>query len=184
MKVFGTAIMALALLWGLSGCVVTPNYPTHGAYPYDYPSCTAYNCSGYYGGPAYYVPGGWYPYYGTVILGGYYRPTDRHHHHYSYPLRAPHSEKYRPAPIGHHRHSDGWVDRSLPSAFHRPDRAPARGDRHLVTDRGHPRRPSADLDWREHRKAIGDVFSRERRGEGGDFRWRGDGKLLCSGSRC
>lgn len=200
MKTFKTAVMVLALLWGLAGCVATPGYPTYGANPYDYPSCatTYYG----YGGPSYYGPGGCYPYYGTVFLGGYYSSYDRHHHHY-YPhaVRAPHLHQHRHVTVDHRRHGD-WqgrgdrtvtapphrvdrrVDRSVPPVFHRPDRAPSRGEKGLFTDRGHQRRHSPDFDRGERRTVRGDDRSRERPGHGGEFRWRGDGKLRCSGARC
>jgi hypothetical protein len=162
MKTFKTAVMALALLWGLAGCVATPGYPTYGAYPYDYPSCatTYYG----YGGPSYYGSGGCYPYYGTVFLGGYYSSYDRHHHHY-YPhaVRAPHLHQHRHVTVDHRRHGD-WQ---------------GRGDRTLTA-------PPHRVDRRVDRSVRGDDRSRERPGpgHGGEFGWRGDGKLRCKGARC
>jgi len=184
MKTFRTAIMALALLWGLSGCAVTPGYPTYGAYPYGYPACTAYSCPDFYGGPAYYGPGSWYPYYGSFFLGGYYSSYDRHHHkYYPHAVRAPHPFPHRYVTVDHRRHSDrhGHGDRVVTAP---PRRVPEKGDRHFIKDRGQLRRPSADFGWREHRKAVGNVLGHERPGQGGDFRRHGDGKLRCGGARC
>jgi len=208
MKAFGTAIMALTLLWGLSGCVVTPDYPTYGAYPYDYPSCAAtatYYGPAYYGAPAYYGPGDcypYYPYYGTFFLGGYYHSYDRHHHHYySHAVRVPPPSKHRHATVGHRRHNDRqWrgdrivtapphrgdrrVERSVSPAFRRPDRVPNLGGKTFFTNRGQQRRHAPDLYRGDRRTVRGDDRSHERPGHGGEFRWGGGNKVRCSGARC